>query len=393
MIVQYNKIAPENRTLVKSIESKAYIGYVRYLLLKRWPFERVRKELMRLGLAWNDQGDYETYFREVLYPLIQKSNLTKYYKKYRFGMKDETLSYGSTFGRSEKDRAAFIDILKLLEIEQFFAEEIAFHYGGALNIPNHPKTGEPLISRDKPIDLVELLQNPKRHKIEQLLVEGYSPKQISEHLFQRYDIELTAEEIKVYAKSFFNVKRQDIQRLIDSLQLEKESLDNRLIEVRRRPTSDFSFGERFEVISAISGKIEELNGMIRRLSGVHTGATYNAAVLEVTDMREMFKDVMTRAHRRFRDMDERTEDDVVAPLKNVMDMMVKATDKILGIEDALSQKQTKSINEEMLEVIMPTLDRIEREEREAQYAYSDEVKKKDKNKDDDTSKERIIGFD
>lgn len=390
MIVQYNKIAPEHRTLVKSIESKAYIGYIRYLLLKRWPFERVRKELMRLGLAWNDQEDFETYFREVLYPLIQKFGLTKYYKKYRFGMTGETLTFENTFGRSEKDRVSFADLLKQLEIEQFFADEIMVYYGGSHNIPNHPQTGEPLISRERPVDLVELLQNPKRHKIEQLLVEGYSPKQIADHLFQRYDIELTPNEIKVYAKSFFNVRRQDIQRLIDSLQQEKDDLESRLIEVRRKSTSDFSFGERFEVISAMTGKIEQVNEMIRKLSGVHTGAAYNAAVLETSDMREMFKDVMTRAHRRFREMDERTEDDVVTPLKNVMDMMVKATDKILGIEEVLNQKQTKSINEEMLEVIMPTLDRIEREEREAQHAYTEALKNKS---DDDDDEDEIIGFD
>lgn len=391
MIVQYNKITPEHRSLVRTIESKAYIGYIRYLLMKRWPFERVRKELMRLGLAWNEQEDFETYFREVLYPLIQKKNLTKYYKKYRIGMKDTTLAYGTTFGKSEKDRVAFVDLLKLLEIDQFFADEIGVHYGGPINIPNHPKTGEPLISRDRPLDLVELLQNPKRHVIEQLLVEGYSPKQVSEHLFQRYDIEITDKEITIYAKSFFNVKRQDIQRLIDSLQSEKDQLEMRLIEVQRKPSTDFSFGERFEIISAINSKIQDLSRMIKRLSGVHTGAAYNAAVLEVTDMREMFKDVMVRAHRRFRYMDERTEDEVVGPLKNVMDMMVKATDKILGIEDVLNQKQTKSINEEMLEVIMPTLDRIEREEREAQYQYNDEVKRKDDDGDD--IPEPILGFD
>jgi hypothetical protein len=357
--------------------------------MKRWPYERVRKELMRLGLAWNEQEDCEVYFHEVLYPLIQKYKLEKYYKKYRFGMNDETLTVGQTFGSSENDRIAFVDILKALEIEQFFAEEIVTFYGGILSIPLHPKTGEPIISRERPTDLVELLQNPRRYAIEHMLVEGYSPKQISEHLFQRYDMEITPLEIKTYAKSFFNVKRHDIQRLLDTLTDEKEALEERLFEIKRRPPDDFSYGERYEIVSAVSNKINELSTMLRKLSSVHLGATFNAAVLEVTDMREMFKDVMVRAHRRYRELDERTEDEIVNPLNSIVTMMAKATDKIIGIDDVLNQKSTKSINEEMLEVIMPTLDRIQKEEKEAMFIYKETTKSKNDDDDDDS----IIGLD
>lgn len=391
MIVQYNKIPPEHRTLIRSIETKVYVGYVRYLLMKRWPFDRVRKELMRLGLAWDDQDDYEVYFQEVLYPVINKFNLSKYYKVYKFGMKDTTLTYSKTFGLSEKDRFAFVDLLKHLEIDQFFADEIVSHYNGLQNLPNHPDTGESIISRDKPVDLVELLQNPRRHVIENLLVQGYTPKQIVNHLAERYDMELKPEEIKVYAKSFFNIKRQDIQRLIDSLQDEKEALEKRLLEIRSKSPEDFSFGERHEVLSSMSGKIEHISQMVRKLSSVHTSATYNAALLEVTEMREMFQDVLVRSHRRYRYMDERTEDEVVNPLKSIAEMMGKAADKIIGIDDLLSQKATKSINEEMLEVIMPTLDRIEQEEREAQFAYRKATKSGADDYDDDD--DEIIGLD
>lgn len=389
VIVQYNKVAPEHRSLVRSIESKSYVGYIRYLLLKRWPYERVRKELMRMGLAWNEQEDCEVYFREVLYPLIQKFKIEKYYKKYRFGMKDETLTI-STFEGSETDRIAFVDLLKMLEIEQFFAEEIVNFYGGMLNIPLHPQTGEPIIARERPVDLIALLQNPRRYAIEHMLVEGYSPKQISDHLFQRYDMEVTPLEIKTYAKSFFNVKRHDIQRLLDSLTDEKDALEEKLFEVRRRPPDDFSYGERFEIVSAISNKINELNTMLKKLSGAHLGATFNAAVLEVTDMREIFKDVMVRTHRRFREFDERTEDEVVHPLNSLVNMMAKATDKIIGIDDVLNQKATKTINEEMLEVIMPSLDRIEKEEKEAMFLYKQTLKESNDDEEDDNS---IIGLD
>lgn len=392
MIIQYNKIAPEHRDTVRSIDSKSYVGYIRYLLLKRWPFDRVRRELMRLGLAWNDQEDFEIYFKEVLYPPIKKFNLTKYYKKYKQdmdGMKGQPLLYGDSFGTSEKTRIDFIKLIHHLDIEHFFAEEIIAFYGGVTNIPNHPSTDEPIIVREKPVDLVEMLQNPKRHVIDRMLVDGYTTRNISDYLFQRYDMELTPNEIKVYARSFFNVTRQDMQRLIDSLENEKDELSNRLIEVKRRPVEDFSFGERFEVLSVMSHKIEELSDMIKKLTNAHSNTAFNAAVLETSDMREMFKDVMIRAHRRFREMDERTEDDVISRLNAIVNMMSKATDKVMNIEEVLSQKATKSINEEMLDVIMPTLERIENEEREAMYSYKDAQDKKEDWDDDDDD---ILGF-
>ena len=396
MIVHFNKITPDNRTLIRSIESKAYVGYIRYLLLKRWPFERVRRELMRLGLAWNEEEDFKIYFNEVLFPVIKKHRLGKYYKQYARNMNDSPLSFSSSFGNSEKDRVSFIDLLKSFDVTQFFAEEIVEHYGSPSNIPDHPDTGQPLLPKDKPVDLVELLQNPKRHVIESLLVDGYSPKQIASHLFERYDMELTADEIKAYAKSFFNVKRQDIQRLLDSLQAEKDALSDRLIEIKSRPKSDFSVGERFEILSTLNNKLSDLSKMIHKLGSVHTNTAFNAAVLDVTDMREMFSDVMSRAHKRFRDMDERTEDEVVTHLNSIVNMMAKASDKIISIDDVINQTSNKSISEEMLEVIMPTLERIEKEEREAHFSYkaiNKRTKEIAQEEDEAYDDENILGFD
>ena len=104
-------------------------------------------------------------------------------------------------------------------------------------------------------------------------------------------------------------------------------------------------------------------------------------------MREMFTDVMTRAHKRFRDMDERTEDEVIVPLNSLVNMMAKATDKILGLDEIINQTSTKSISEEMLDVIMPTLERIEREERDAHFTYKN-LEQKPESEDDE-----ILGFD
>lgn len=392
MITQYNKITPEHRNVVRSIETKSHVSYIRYLLLKRWPYDRLRRELMRLGLTCPEKEDLVIYFLEVLSPKIKDCKLGKYYTKYQQDLDDSILFYSSTFKNSETDRVSFIDLLNLFEVTQFFAEEIAEHYGSYTEIPTHPTTGEPLIPKEKPVDLVEILQNPKRHVIESLLLEGYSPKQISDHLSMRFDMELSANEIKTYAKSFFDVKRQDIQRLLDSLHSEKENLENQLHEIKRRPKSDFSFGERFELISVTKEKLEQLNKNISKLSNIHTSAAFNSAVLEVSDMREIFSDIMVRAHKRFRDMDERTEDDVVAPLNNLVNMMAKATDKILTVNEILSQTATKSVNEEMLEIIQPTLERIEREEKEAMYAYK---KTYEGDSEDMESEEEIdiIGYD
>ncbi|MGG4438245.1 hypothetical protein AAXE64_27220 [Priestia megaterium] len=398
MIVQYNKITPEHRSLVRSIESKSYVNYIRYLLLKRWPFERIKQELMRLGLAWDDKESYDIYFSEVLYPRLKKTQLSKYYKSYHLKLPCDTLTITSTFVESESDRIAFIDLLKSLGLEQFFAEEIVDHYQGLSNIPTHPSTGELLIE-EKPVDLVEVLQNPKRHVIERSLVDGYSPEQISDYLYQMYELEVTPQEIKMYAKSFFNVTRQDIHRLVENLQNEKADLEKRLTEMRHMPAAEFSFGERYEVLSTMKNKITQLGDMIKRLSSMHTNTSFNAAVLETTDMRDAFKDVFTRTYRRYRDLDERTEDEVVKSLNTVVNMMTKVTDKILSIDDVLSQKVSKSVNEQIIEAVMPTLERIEEEEREAMYAFKQANLQAQNDSEDDSdhiSDEDdggIIGFD
>ena len=394
MIVHYNKVDPKHRSLVRSIQSKGYSGYIRYLLVKRMSCDRIRKELLRLGLSWNERDEYIIYFREVMYPLVKKYKLTKYYKTYQYGLSGDTLTFRETFQTSETDRANFIDLCRELEIDDFIVEEVFDYYGGRQNLPNHPSTGKPLIENERPIDLVGILQNPKRHVIERLLLDGYSHKQISGHLFQRYDMDLPAEEIKVYAKNFYNVQRTDMERTIDLLQEEKANLENQLREVRDKKSADFTVGERYETLSVLTNKITQLDSSIKRLSGVHTDLAFSAGALEIADVKEMWTDVMVRAHRRFREMDDRTEDEVVQPLNTLASMMDRSTNNILKVDGILNQEQSKSIQEEIAEVYMPTLDRLEQEKNEAFYEYKKHIKQSEQERTYEEEDELdILGYD
>ena len=221
-----------------------------------------------------------------------------------------------------------------------------------------------------------------------MLLDGQSHKQISSFLFQRYDAILEADEIKAYARTFFNYQRADIARLIDTLQDEKQFLEQQVFETKKMPPEEFTPGERYERLAILNSKITELSNNIKRLSQVHTNSTLNAAVLEASGMREMFGDVMIRAHRRFRALDDRTEDAVIIPMNNVVNMMKTATDKILQMDAILSQESSKTIQEEILENVMPNLERIEEENKEAMYAYQKVYEDVEEEDEDDG----IIGF-
>lgn len=394
MIIQYNKVSPEHRSLVRSIQSKSYSGYIRFLLIKRLPYDGVKKELLRLGLSWNEQEEYKIYFQQVLLPIIKQFRLLKYYRTYQYGLKGERLTFKKTFGTSEKDRIQFINMCQLLEIDQFFTQEIVNHYGGMKNIPNDPATGKPLIKLEAPVDLVGILQNPKRHVIERLLLDGYTPKQISSHLDLRFDMILTPEEIKAYAKSFFNVQRADMERLVEAFQEEKIALQEKVKEIKAQDPGEFTFGEQYEALSALNTKITQIDQSIKRLSKVHTDVSFNAGTLEAADVREMFTDVLARVHKRFRRMDERTEDSVVAPLNMLVGMMDRSTNNILKIDGILSDEVSKSIQEEIADVYTPHIDRLEEEKREAFYTYKEVLKESEKERQYEEEDENdIIGFD
>lgn len=364
LIIRYHQLDDNLRDKVRSIESKGHSPYIRALMLKRIPFKKFNEELARLSLAGVEEEAYEVYFREVLFPHIQKVGLSKYYKRYLKTGKDNILTFNETFGTNEDDRVKFCKLVNYTNTQTFFSQELKQHYGNDVPIDDE---GSPIVEITSNFEVTEILLHEKRHLIDGMLSEGYSAKMISSAFEEKYDMLIRADDISAYAKTFMNFKRKSMEDMIEELQSEKSALELQLEEVKNNP--EYTIGERTVIISSIKNKIAQLEKRINHASVAHSTNSFASGVLEYNDIRAMFSDVMEKTYTRFLRLNERSEDNVIPRISQVVNIMAKATDKIIAVDNIMNATSNKTITEEMLEVINPTLDRIEQEEREARSAY------------------------
>lgn len=353
----------------------------------------INSELMRLGLSWAEEDDFKMYFQEVMYSIIQECKLTSYYKMYRDGRAVEPLFFMTTFQKSENDRKAFCQCIGLMEIDFFFAGEIQDYYGTKDKIPVDIPTGKPILAVEGIPHFEDLLNHPKRHMIESMLIDGQTPKMIADYLDRTYDIDLDPKDIAFFANAFFKTKRRDLERTIDDMQMEVGKLEESLTLLRDMDESKMSIGERTTAMAATKVQMAQMNDQIKRLTGSHSHAAYNAGVLEFAHMREAFADVFRRSQRRFNKMDKRTEDSVVDSLAKIVGMMSKSTERILGLDEKMSATTKKTISEEMLDVVVPSLERVLEEEQQAFLEFQKEFGGTAQKDDFDAETTEILGID
>lgn len=366
MIIRYHQLEPSARDAVRALETKGHIAYIRYLLLSRTPLDQFNVELTRLGLSAGTAEQYAIYFSSVLYPMIGRYRLTHYYKPYLFHNKDTRLNFVTTFDNDDIARENFCKLIEETETNLFFSPEIIRYYGKD-RIPKD-ENNKPLIEVMHKGDWADVLLHEKRHVIDGMLGDGHSAKNISKHLDEMYDITLSPLVITHYAKSFMNVQRRGLEEVIEEVNNERNLIDTQLEYVRNNQDL-FTIGERVSAISTLKAKRQQLDDQLKRLQGAHSNASYSQGVIEYSDMREIFADVMLRTHRRYKLMDDRTEDTVIDPLSKLVGMMSKATEKMIGLDVAMMDTTKKTVSEEMLEVVLPTLDRVEEEERMSRENY------------------------
>lgn len=369
MIIRYTQISPQHRDIVRALENRGHISYIRFLMLKRWTMLSINQELFKLGLSGDHEENLWVYFKEALLPILQTKKLNHLYAEYRPGKVVSSLCFENSLGKNETQRIQFLYLIKELDVDLFFLPEIVKYYGSVKLIPIDSDTGYPIIEAKYLPDFVSILNHPKRMYIEMMLAEGKTPKMIREYFSAQYDEVLPEEQISFFSRAFFNIKRKDLERTIETFQYEIASLETMLTAIRTNQIDWLQISERAHMVASIKFKIQNLQNIIKRLSGFHHHAAYQAGVLEFTHIKDMFADVLVRTHRRFIETDRRTEDDAVNVLNTVVNMMAKATDKFLNLDDKLSEKGRKTVSEEMLEVVMPTAERVLEEERNAMLQY------------------------
>lgn len=368
MIIRYHQLDESERDDVRFFENKGHITYIRYMLLKRMSFDEINKELSRLGFSSAESIQYKKYFNAVLKPVIKNHGLSKYYKRYPDSNPNGMLFFSDDFKGKDGDKIKFCELIKETETETFFGEECVTFYGSQSSVPLKTD-GKPIINRPEK-GWSEILLHDKRYVIDGMLADGHQPSAVAKHLDMMYDIQVATPAIYAYSKSFMNTKRKDFELAIEGLENEKKMMLDQLDYVRKNDRL-FTIGEKMSSISSLKAKLEQIDTQLKRLQGGYSEASYSQGVMEFSNMREIFSDVMVRTHRRFLTMDERTEDSIVDPLSKLINMMSKASEKIISLEEVMSATTKKTISEEMLEVVIPTLDRLEEEEKRAMAEYQD----------------------
>lgn len=362
MLVTYSQFNKEDRDKIRQIEQKGHVGYIRYLLLRRTEHDALNKELLRLSLSTVPNEELSLYFDLVLYPILTRRGLKPYYERYRRSQDTRTLSVYS-FKQNEDARIQYLGAFKELGVDYFITGEVKDYYGVTDLFPLDEE-GETVVTTERIPDWERILNFDKRYIIDGLLIDGKTPRMISDYFADIYgDDSIDPDGVRFYKQAFFNVTRQDLQRTIELLDDELRTLEDRLVDIRERRI-EMTLSERSLVMNGIKQKTSHIREQIKRLSSHYSDASFAHGVLEASNIREMFADIAVRTHKRWIALDSRRDDAALEPMTKTFAMLSKSADQIKSLDDILVNRSKKTVSEEMLEVLNPSLERIEQEQRE-----------------------------
>lgn len=389
-IVKLSRFDEQTREQVRFVERKAHVGYIRYLLLRRIPADDLNRELLRLGLSTVPAETLVLYFQNVLYPVIVKQGLKSFFERYRKGVAVPELTL-YTFSKDEDARMSYLELLAEVGVDYFIVNEAREYYGSPDLIPTYPDN-RCYITTERVPDWETILNHEKRYIIDGLLIDGKTPKMIGDYFADVYgDDTLNIDAVAFYKKAFFNVTRQDLSLTIQKLDEELQQVEQQIRDVRDG-TVPMTISERSLVLATLRSKKQNHAEQIKRLSSHYSEASFAHGALEATNLREMFADITNRTYRRLVTADYRQEDNVVATLNTLVGMLEKTSNQILKIDDVLINQSKKTVAEEMLEVIHPSMERIEQEQREDMQRYQKVVRDADATRTEEEGG-GIIGFD
>lgn len=388
MYIRYSQFDEASREKIRYVERRGHVGYIRYLMTRRFSHDALNRELLRLGLSPVPEDHLACYFEKVIYPEVTRFRLKNFFARHFRGEKVSELTL-YTFGKDDEARRRYLMLAKALQVDFFVVDEARDFYGSPELFPLDDE-GNLAITSERVPDWEDVLNYERRHIIDGLIIDGKDPKMIVDYFADVYgDDSLDPEGILFYKKAFFNVERQDLAKTIERLDEDILQIESELKDIRDG-TRKMTISERTMVIAGLQNKKRHLLDQVKRLSGHYSDAAFSYGVLEATNLREMFADITQRTYQRYIMNDHRQDEAVIGPLNTLVGMLSRTSDQILKIDDALSNRSKKTVVEEMLDVVNPSMERIEREQREAMKQFEATYKA---NSADVEEGDGIIGFD
>lgn len=341
--IDFEKLDPKYRQTIEGIEKKPHIKYIRYLLSKRYSPIVIKKELQKLGLSAPHEKPLTLYYLAVMDPLIKHFGLANIYADYknkllrakskRGAYTKELLNYRLDLGDDLDGQVKFCKLIKSLDIDEMWCQEIYRFHGSAVNLPVDEKGNRLLTSststRGKGA-VEKILLFEKRYLIDKFLLENVPTDRITRYCREQLKFSVYDQDIQLYKSMFFNIQTQTIEDKINSLVTEKNSLNTLLKDVEDGigDYEELSMGDRVSLIDQTEKRVSELSDNIKGLNMMYTNAAVNIAEMNEASFEDMFADVVGKAYKRFVSLDADKDRDVVDPLFKTAKMMSFAHDKV-----------------------------------------------------------------
>lgn len=380
MKLDLKNIDSKYKKTIENVENKPHVKYIRYLLSKRYSPIVIKKELQKLGLSAPHEKTLTVYYLTILDPVIKYFGLSSLYAEYKNRLlranskrgeySKNILNYRMHLGEDLDSQVKFCKMICELEIDPMWCNEIYRFHGSAANLPVD-ELGNRLLSTTTSTrgegSVERVLLFSKRYLIDKLLLENVPIDRIATYCRENLKFNVYGKDIKLYKTMFFNIQTQTLEEKIKSLDYEKNSL-NLLLQDIDRGAGEFeelSIGEKISLIDQTNKRIEALDDNIKGLNMFYTEAAVNIAKINEESFEDMFADVVGRTYKRFAQLDQNKDRDVVEPLFKCARIMSLAHDKVETIKAlngggaGIGDKHSQSV---VLELYSKRVDEIADEE-------------------------------
>lgn len=353
MKINFDKIDPKIRRTVESIEGKPHVKYIRYLLTKRFSPSLIKQELRKMGLSSSHEQNLTAYYLAVIDPIIKYCGLSYLYADYKSkllsknkvnGFSKDILNYRLHLDGDLDGQVKFCQLVKYLELEDLWIGEIYKTHGSATNMPVDELGNRILNSTTSYRNHDKILLSDKRYLVDKLILENVPDNRISKMCKEQLKLNVNDYDIASYKRVFFNVKTQNIEEKIVSLEGEKNSLKLLLSDIRGGSSEfdEMTMGDRTTLISRTEQRIKELEDSIKTLNSMYSEFASKIAQYNNNDFESMFAEIARTAFVRYKKLDNYSDRDVVDPLFKVAKMMGYAYDKMSDIRLTGSGGSSKS---------------------------------------------------
>lgn len=347
MYINYDIMDPKIRKTVEIIESKPHVKWIRYLLTKRYSPISIKRELQRLGLSAPHEKPLIIYYLAVIDPIVKKYKLGPIYADYKRKLTNNKNPRGAyalnilKFRIEEEiinnptNEVNFCRFINELEIEECWSTEIIRYYGKAENVPVD-EYGEKIIkSGFYKRSLDKLLMHPKRYLIDKMLLENVPVNRIVDYVNKNFQgIKIFDYDIRYYKEIFFNTRNYDTEGKIKLITAEKNELEVMYNSVEA--DEDIELGEKTVILTKTKERIKELEDNIKTLNGMFSESAMRSLELQRENIPKIFEEIIYAGYKRFENLDQYKDRDVVDPLMKITRMMGYAYEK--------SEESRKAIN-------------------------------------------------